>query len=240
MLLATAVSLTVAPLAASAQGYPNQGYQQGGQDQGYGQQPPPDQGGYQQGGQDQGYGQQPPPDQGGYDDAQNGPPPGYNGSQPPPPPPGYQPPPDQASQGQDQAYASYAQNWAAQYCVKSQNNAAAGAVIGGILGAAIGAGVSHNAGGAAAGAIIGGSTGAVIGSNGGNETSPGCPPGYVVRGDAPSFYYNSPYSYAAPGWYQPWVFIGGRWAFRPYPYHTWYYHRYYPGGGGYGHHHHHY
>ena len=68
----------------------------------------------------------------------------------------------------------------------------------------------------------------------GGETSPGCPPGYVVRGDAPGFYYNGPIYYAAPDWYHPWAFYGGRWVYRPYPYHTWYYNHYWRG------HHHHY
>jgi hypothetical protein len=64
----------------------------------------------------------------------------------------------------------------------------------------------------------------------------------VERG-APAFYYGAdtgPYYYAAPGWYRPWVFYGGRWTYRPYPYHGWYY-RHYRGGprpyyrGGYRH-----
>ena len=56
----------------------------------------------------------------------------------------------------------------------------------------------------------------------------------MVRGDAPGFYYNGPIYYAAPDWYHPWAFYGGRWVYRPYPYHTWYYNHYWRG------HHHHY
>lgn len=72
---------------------------------------------------------------------------------------------------------------------------------------------------------------AVIASNvGSNETSPGCPPGYVLRDGAAPLYVAPAYAYAAPGWYNPWVFYGGAWVFRPYPYHAYYYHAYYRGG----------
>jgi hypothetical protein len=38
--------------------------------------------------------------------------------------------------------------------------------------------------------------------------------------------------YAAPGWYRPWVWAGGRWAYRPYPYHRYYYRHYWAGRPG--------
>jgi len=129
-----------------------------------------------------------------------------------------------------------------QYCVKSHGNVAAGAVIGGVLGAIVGgaAGGRRGGGSAAFGAVVGAGTGAAIASSENNATSPGCPPGFVVRAGSPAYPYTYPgYAYAAPGWYQPWVFIGGAWIFRPYPYHSWYYHTYrgpyrgYHGGRGY-------
>ena len=54
-----------------------------------------------------------------------------------------------------------------------------------------------------------------------------------MRRDAPAYYYPSNYNYAAPGWYRPWVYIGGSWTFRPYPYHVYYYRQYYRGGPAY-------
>jgi hypothetical protein len=107
-------------------------------------------------------------------------------------------------------------------------------VLGAIVGGAFG---GRHAGGAAAfGAVAGAGTGAAIAASQNNATSPGCPPGYVVRGGAPAYPYTYPgYYYAAPGWYQPWVFVGGTWAYRPYPYHSWYYHTYRGGPGGYYH-----
>ncbi len=234
---ASGVCLAVSPLAlsaAAAQDYP--------QDGGYG--APPAQG-YQPPapGYERGYGdeQAPPPGYGdpqspapGYDDAP--PPPGYDGSQPPPPPPGYQPGPDAArQQEEDQRYADYAQHWAQSYCVKAHGDAGTGAVIGGLFGALVGSGLSgrHDHGtGVLAGAAVGAAGGAAIASSAGsNATSPGCPPGYVVRGGAPAFSYGgygTSYVYAAPGWYRPWVYYGGSWVYRPYPYHVWYYHRAYP------------
>ena len=241
VIAASALSMAVSPIAIQAAAA---------QDQGYGAPPPPDQPPPNQG-YNQGYGQGdqggPPPDDNGgpppdgyYDNGQPPPPPpGYDGSAPPPPPPGYQPPPESAQQqAQDQRYAQYAQTWAQQNCVKSHGNVAAGAVIGGIFGALLGSaigGPGHHGGGAAVGAVIGGTSGAAIAADsGGNETSPGCPPGYVVRGGAPDFYYagyGGPYVYAAPGWYRPWIWYGGQWTYRPYPYHVWYYRHYYRGGG---------
>jgi len=209
VIAASALSMAASPIAASvASAQPDDG-------------PPPGYNG------DQG----PPPG----DD--QGPPPGYNGDQPPPPPPGYDPNAAPPQPDQDRAYAERAEWWAQRYCVKSQGNVAAGAVAGGIIGALIGSGVAgrgHRGGGAAVGAVVGGASGAAIAANSGGETSPGCPPGYVVRGDAPGFYYNGPIYYAAPDWYHPWAFYGGRWVYRPYPYHTWYYNHYWRG------HHHHY
>jgi hypothetical protein len=105
-------------------------------------------------------------------------------------------------------------------------------VIGGLFGALLGSSIAgrHDRGaGALMGGIAGAAGGAAVGSAQDNATSPGCPPGYVVRSGAPAFYYdgwNSDYVYAAPGWYHPWVFVEGRWSYRPYPYHTWYYRHY--------------
>ena len=216
-------------------GYGNQGY--GGYDNS--QQPPPDDQNQPPPGYN-GYGAQQPPPPPGYGYNQ-GPPPGsdeyadqapagYDASQPPPPPPGYQGGPTDQQQQQDAQYAYAAQQWAQQNCVKSGGNVAAGAVIGGIFGALIGAGVSgygHTGAGTAVGAAIGGTTGAAIAAGQGGATSPGCPPGYVLRGGAGGFYYSSgPYAYAAPGWYQPWIWYDGAWLYRPYPYHAWYYRHY--------------
>jgi len=78
-----------------------------------------------------------------------------------------------------------------------------------------------------AGTVIGAVGGAAVASGPSGETSPGCPPGYVVRRDAPPYAYPTPgYYYAAPGWYAPWVFVDGYWVFRPYPYHDYYWHTY--------------
>jgi hypothetical protein len=172
------------------------------------------------------------------------PPPGYNGSAPPPPPPGYQSDPRAAAdqQAQDQRYAVYAQQWEQAYCVKAHGNTGEGAVLGGVVGALLGSGIAGR-GSRGAGAVVGAGVGAVGGaaiasSSNSNATSPGCPPGYVVRNGAPAFSYGGygqPYLYAAPGWYQPWVFYGGVWTYRPYPYHTWYYGHYGWGGGYRGH-----
>ena len=57
-----------------------------------------------------------------------------------------------------------------------------------------------------------------------------------LRSGAPAYSYGySDYYYAAPDWYRPWVFEGGIWAYRPYPYHDWYYRTYRgPSRGYYG------
>lgn len=182
----------------------------------------------------QDYPDAPPP----RDDA---PPPGYDGTRPPPPPPEYRADQDDAAQrAQDDRYEAYAEDWAERNCFKAHSNAGAGAVIGGLFGALLGSGLSgrHDHGsGALVGGLLGAGAGAAIGSTSSNDTSPGCPPGYVVRNDAPAFYYggyDGPYYYAAPGWYRPWVFYEGRWNYRPYPYHAWYYTHYRYGGRGYG------
>jgi hypothetical protein len=123
-------------------------------------------------------------------------------------------------------------------------------VIGGLFGALLGSSIAgrHDRGaGAFVGGVAGAAGGAAIGDSSRNDTSPGCPPGYVVRGGAPAFYYEGygdTYYYAAPGWYRPWYFYEGRWLYRPYPYHGWYYRHYgygrpygygYRYGGGYRH-----
>jgi hypothetical protein len=161
------------------------------------------------------------------------PPADYDGSQPPPPPPGYQPEPAYApNSAADQRYEAYAEDWAARNCIKSSGNTATGAVIGGLFGALLGSSIAgrHDRGaGALMGGIAGAAGGAAVGSAQDNATSPGCPPGYVMRRGAPAFYYDgyaTGYYYAAPAWYHPWVFVGGRWSYRPYPYHNWYYRHY--------------
>ena len=225
--LATALSPLSASIA-SAQDYPpppQQGYQPP---------PPPNY-------QDTQQSYRSAPQQGDYRD-DDAPPPGYDGSQPPPPPPGYRPDASYAAQEeQDQRYEAYAEDWSQRYCVKARSNAGAGAVIGGLFGALLGssiAGRGDRGAGAFVGGVAGAAGGAAIGSTTSNDTSPGCPPGFVVRNDAPAFYYRGygdPYYYAAPVWYRPWIFYEGRWTYRPYPYHAWYYgHRGYGYGRGYG------
>lgn len=251
--LAAGLSLLPASIAstAEAQSYPPNGSSSGSygneseqrsdsQQQGYSQQD-----GYPQ--QTQTYPQQPqqgydpnyaPPP--GFDDYDRTAPSNYDPSRPPPPPPGYRD--DQAyayNPDQDRRYEAYAEDWSQRYCTRARSNAGAGAVIGGLLGALVGSGLSgrHDHGsGALLGGVAGAAGGAVVGSTSANATSPGCPPGFVVRNDAPTFYYEgsgTPYYYAAPGWYQPWIFVGGRWNYRPYPYHGYYYSTRFYGRGGY-------
>ena len=157
------------------------------------------------------------------------PPPGYDGNQQPPPPPGYAPPPT-ANPEADSRYAWEAQRWARENCVKPHKDVAGGVAAGAILGAILGSAVAgrgdHGAG-AAVGAVVGAGTGAAVASSDDGDTSPGCPPGYVVRRGAPAYSYAPPdYYYAAPGWYRPWVFVDGFWSYRPYPYHVWYWQTY--------------
>lgn len=179
--------------------------------------------------QNQGYDTPPPP------------PENYDGSQLPPPPPGYRDDPAYRDDSQrDRHYEAYAEDWSERYCVKARNNAGTGAVIGGLFGALLGSSLSgrhDHGGGALLGGIAGAAGGAVVGSASSNATSPGCPPGFVVRRDAPQFIYDDaagPYYYAAPDWYRPWYFYDGRWAYRPYPYHNYYYRTYGHRYGGYG------
>ncbi len=237
-LFAGTLSLALSPLLASTTqaqdrgGYPgpdgpppSQGYPQ---QQGYparGYQPQPyagDNGGQYRDEYAQSQGEMPPP-------------PGYDGTRMPPPPPGYDPGADYAAQQQaDQRYAYEASQWARQYCVKAHGNAGTGALIGGLFGAILGNGLAGRGDrgvGTFAGAAVGAAGGAVIaGSSNSNSTSPGCPPGHVVRRGAPHYAYGATgYYYAAPGWYRPWVFVDGDWAYRPYPYHNWYYRRYHDG-----------
>ena len=232
-------------------GYPQSGYPQSGYPQSNYPQSGYPQSGYPTSGNPQGgYPQSGYPQQGGgydqaYQDYDRAPPQGYDPSRPPPPPPGYQGDAGGSVQ-QDQRYEAYAEDWSQRYCTRARNNTGAGAVIGGLFGALLGSSVAgrHDRGdGALVGGLAGAAGGAVVGSASSNATSPGCPPGYVVRGGAPAFAYEGygdPYLYAAPGWYQPWFFIGGRWNYRPYPYHNFYYSRfgygrgYYGGGRGYG------
>lgn len=155
----------------------------------------------------------------------------YQEAAPPPgsyaePPPGYNDGEayyDDQAQSYDRDYADRYSAWAAQNCVNQRNNnAAAGAIIGGVLGAVVGSNVSgrHNrTGGAIVGGAVGATAGASIGANSGNGAN--CPPGYVVRAGAPAFYYGGPAYYAGPSWYNPWVFVGGRYVYHPYRYWYW-------------------
>ena len=165
-----------------------------------------------------------------------------------PPPPGYERPGavyDDRTQRYDRDYADRYSRWAQQSCVdRRDNNKAAGAIIGGILGAVVGSNVSGR-GSKTGGSIIGGALGAVAGSAiAGNSTNTAdCPPGYYVRSGAPAFYYPPPpygpppVAYA-PEWYNPWLFEGGAWVYRPYRYWYWTHNAYWrpdwrPGRGEY-------
>lgn len=128
----------------------------------------------------------------------------------------------------DDQYAQNASQWAYQNCVQQrQGNTVAGAVVGGVLGAVVGSNVAgrHNrTEGAIVGGALGATAGAAVGAN--SASSVGCPPGYVLRGGATPYYYGgatygAPVTYAAPAWYQPWVFVGGRWSYRPYRTYYW-------------------
>ncbi len=169
------------------------------------------------------------------------------------PPPGqYAPPPPGAeavgsvygdrAQQSDRAYADQYARWAAQYCVDPRTNASAGALIGGVLGAVLGssiAGRGAHFGGAVAGGALGAAAGAAIGSESARNAA--CPPGYVSAPGAPSFYYSGP-AYPpeviyGPAWYQPWVWVDGRWLFRPYRYWYWGHRAYWRPGWRPGHYH---
>ena len=229
-------ALAQQPYQPPPQGYqqPQQGYQQ--PQQGY--QPPPQ--GYQQQPQYP-QGSQPPPQ--GYQPPPQGyaPPQGYQ--QQPYQDPALQPPPGYSAQDAqrdaspaereyDRQYAAAAEQWSAANCIRQeQNRTAAGAIIGGVLGAVIG---SNIAGGRdrGAGAVVGGALGAVAGGAIANGQGPGCPPGFVLRSGAPGFYYAPPPGasvvlYDEPTWYNPWIWYGGAWIYRPYPYHR-YWGEHYP------------
>ena len=205
--LAAALAMTVSTLATTASAQPDPGRDG----------PPPQ----------QGYDQGPPGDY--------APPPGapedslYREQGAPPPPQGYDSRYDDSEQAraEDEAYRTRAEDWAARYCYRRQSdNAAGGAIIGGVLGALLGSGIAGR-GSHTTGALVGGAVGAMAGASiGASSTSPGCPPGFVVREDAPAFYYGGfrgGYVYAAPPGYRPWIWVGGRWAYRPYPYHRYWY-----------------
>jgi hypothetical protein len=164
----------------------------------------------------------------------NGPPPD-EGHYSVPPPEGYDASVDQddsspQARDQDERYSYAAERWAARNCVvQHQNDVAAGVVIGGILGAIIGSNLAgrHSRG---AGAFVGGATGAAAGAAIGNSaaaSNPNCPPGYGLRPGAAAFYpgpiYGPDVYYAAPDWYDPWIWYGGHWIYRPYPYHRFWY-----------------
>jgi hypothetical protein len=225
----SAVALVADAFAASAQDYPpdynqapSSGYYQGQPSSGY------DQGQYQQDQYQQGYQGQP---QSGYEQGYQQ---GYDQYNAAPPRGQYAPPPpgadsrsyDYRNQQYDRDYAGRYSAWAAQNCVdRRNNNTAAGAIIGGVLGALVGSAAAghHERGeGAVVGGVLGAGAGAVIGSS--STDTRGCPPGYVVRRGAPAFYYAGPAygsAYWGPSWYQPWVWIDGRWVYHPYR--EWYY-----------------
>ncbi len=150
-----------------------------------------------------------------------------------PPPSDYKPAPGRyvqsdRDQAEDDRYSREAERWAAANCVaERRDNATAGAVIGGLVGAIAGAGLAGRHDGAPA-AILGAGAGAAAGSTIAKNTSPECPPGYVVRAAPEPFYAPSFYPdvvYVAPPWYDPWVWYGGHWIYRPYPYHRFWYDR---------------
>lgn len=162
-------------------------------------------------------------------------PPAYNM----PPPAGMQPSDMTAetspeARAQDDQYSYAAEQWAAQNCIaRRADNTAAGAVIGGLLGAVAGGSLAgrHDTG---AGIVAGGLVGAVAGGAVGNAASPTCPPGYAMRAGAAPFVPGPVYGpvvYAAPDWYDPWVWYGGHWIYRPYPYHRFWFRTH-----GFGHH----
>lgn len=168
-----------------------------------------------------------------YDESYDrAPPAGYDGTRPPPPPRGWRDDgQSSAYEAEDDRYAYATERWAQDNCVKSRSNAVTGAVVGGLIGALVGNGLSgrrDRTGGTIAGGALGAVGGAAIGGQSAGQTSPGCPPGYVVRGGAANFAYagGPGFAYAAPAWYRPWVFVGSRWVYRPYPYHR-FYSRYY-------------
>jgi hypothetical protein len=178
-------------------------------------------------------------------------------SYPPPPPPAsappagqYAPPPpgaatpgavyDEGSQSYDRSYAQSYAEWAAQNCIDQRNNTIAGAAIGGVMGAILGAGVAGHRD-QAAGAVMGGALGATAGAAIGANSGAACPPGYVVRQGAPAYVYAPPppygrsYAYPpeaiyGPAWYNPWVWTGGVWVYRPYRYWYWNNHAYWGPG----------
>lgn len=211
--------LAVAAVSASAVAQPY-GPPPPGYDQGYGAPPPPNDG--------------PPPNEG-----YGGPPPsGGNGYDQPPPNGNYPPPSgggpnyDQQAYYADQQYAAQYQAWAARACVQQHNNnVAAGAIIGGGLGAILGGAIGGHAGGAILGGALGATTGAAVGANAG--TAGNCPPGYIMGSGAPPFV--GPVVYA-PGWYNPWVWEGGRYVYIPYRTYYWRHHGWHGGGGWHDHH----
>ncbi len=175
------------------------------------------------------------------------PPPGsYNSGYPPqdpnvPPPQGYgdpamNPPPGYTAQDaqrdesaqmreQDRAYAAQAEAWAQANCLRAEaNRETGGAIVGGILGAVIGSNLARG-GGRTGGAIIGGVGGAALGASVAKNSQGACPQGYAIRPGAPP-YPQPVVVYAAPAWYNPWIWYDGRWVYRPYPYHRFYYEHY--------------
>lgn len=117
-----------------------------------------------------------------------------------PPPPGYKPPPGRFVQSdrereEDDRYSREAERWAAENCIADRR--------------------SNIAAGAVAGSAIA------------RNASPDCPPGFVVKAAPKPFYPPPvyPHVYVAPPWYDPWVWYGGHWIYRPYPYHRYWYKR---------------
>jgi hypothetical protein len=143
---------------------------------------------------------------------------------------------DDQAQWYDRDYAQRYAEWAAQNCIDQRTNALAGAAIGGVMGAILGSSLSERrdpAAGAIIGGALGAAAGAAVGSGGGSQ----CPPGYIVRPGAPAFVHASPGTRAyppdvihGPPWYNPWVWTGGVWVFRPYRYWYWHNHHYWRPG----------
>jgi hypothetical protein len=157
----------------------------------------------------------------------------YGAPPPPPPPVGYGESDRrrdlvEAEIEADRAYARAVERWASENCVRERDDrTAAGAVIGGVLGALTGGAVGRGPG-AAVGGVLGAVAGATVGAS---STSPGCPPGYVVRAGAPPFrfvYAGPEWVYVAPPDYRPWIWVEGHWIYRPYPYHRFWRLHYWP------------
>lgn len=158
---------------------------------------------------------------------------GQDGQYSVPPPAGYRPEggryagPDR-DRDDDDLFSREAERWAAENCIaERRGNAAAGAVIGGLIGALAGSGLADGRDRGPA-AVLGAGAGAVAGSSIARNSSPDCPPGYILRRDPQPFYappFHPTVVYVAPAWYDPWILYRGHWLYRPYPYHRFWHDR---------------